>query len=337
MVSNKLLSNPKQFIKNYPDMTNCVNDLLNPKLSWQFKFDSNGIPFVRYDQSGHFYYNPVTISQYAIGNIQYFYRTGNKVYRSKFVNCAKWLVKNAVKFNDESSGWTYYNNLENCVRMPWFSSMAQGEAISVLCYAYYLEKDTAYLETARRALELLKIPVENGGVLSKDKIGYWFEEFPQIPPSHVLNGHLFTLFGVFSFFSTEKTDDTANFLRTCLASSLKRLHFYDNGYWTIYDLKGKIPVPMSYHLLHVRQMYFLSMLTNIEYFKELTIKWDSYAKRPSCFYRSQFSKLFLMGCDSFKSRKFYLRQRIEALRYMVQIFGVCDYNIMRCIFFFYVR
>jgi hypothetical protein len=198
--------------------------------------------------------------------------------------------------------------------MPWFSAMAQGEAISVLCCAYNLEKNESYLNMARKAFEVLKTPIEDGGVLFTDESGYWLEEYPQRPPSHVLNGHLYTLFGVYSYLSVDKNDDATNFFNSCLISSAKRLHLYDNGYWTIYDLKEKLPVTLNYHMLHVKQLYFLSMLTNISYFEEMARKWYFYEKRPYCLYRSQLRRLFLMGVKSLESRKLYIHKRTRALR-----------------------
>lgn len=53
--------------------------------------------------------------------------------------------------------------------------MSQGHAVSLLSRVYYRTGDAAYLKAAKRALYLLDVPSEEGGVRARwmDKYIWW--------------------------------------------------------------------------------------------------------------------------------------------------------------------
>ena len=68
-------------------------------------------------------------------------------------------------------GWAYYN-----VTPPWYSSMAQAEALPILIEAYNLTGSQNYLDTANGILNSFFLDVKDGGVTYKtNDSGWWYE------------------------------------------------------------------------------------------------------------------------------------------------------------------
>jgi heparosan-N-sulfate-glucuronate 5-epimerase len=76
--------------------------------------------------------------------------------------------------------------------------MAQGQGISLLVRAYLETGRQEYLETAICAARALHHSITEGGVTWKlDPQTYFYEEIPTNPPTSILNGHFFALWGLF--------------------------------------------------------------------------------------------------------------------------------------------
>ena len=82
------------------------------------------------------------------------------------------------------------------LRPGWVSGLAQGFAGQVFLAAFVEHGDTRYLEAAVQAGNLLRVPINDGGVLVELSSGdIWFEEYAQAgqEPPLILNGHLLAL------------------------------------------------------------------------------------------------------------------------------------------------
>jgi peptidoglycan/xylan/chitin deacetylase (PgdA/CDA1 family) len=123
--------------------------------------------------------------------------------------------------------------------------------------------DDRYAEAALRALEPLRVPTSKGGVLALLGGGPFFEEYPTDPPSFVLNGAIYAMWGVYDVSIGLDADragrDWSDSLDV-LASNIER---WDCGYWSIYDLFPH-PVPniasSAYHLLHITQLRAMQLI-----------------------------------------------------------------------------
>ena len=83
------------------------------------------------------------------------------------------------------------------LRPPWVSAMAQGEGASLLVRLYMATRDERYSEGARRALAAGRVPSRSGGASALLNGESFPEEYPTEPPSFVLNGAIFALWGSF--------------------------------------------------------------------------------------------------------------------------------------------
>ena len=98
------------------------------------------------------------------------------------------------------------------IQPGWYSAMAQGQAISLLCRLYNTTMKRSYLNAASNALKLFQVDVKLGGISTKflnDESVVWFEEYPTKPASlYVLNGFIYSIFRhrrLFAFLSRSNT------------------------------------------------------------------------------------------------------------------------------------
>jgi hypothetical protein len=156
----------------------------------------------------------------------------------------------------------------------WSSALAQGQAGSVFVRAHLAGGDERYAELALRAVEPF---LAEGSQLVKD--GAILEEAPSDPPSHVLNGWMSALWGLWDV--QLALDDIR--ARERFGASLERLRAllpsYDTGWWTLYSL---YPHPLKdlakpiYHRFHVTQLEVYERLTGLEDIAATRARWAAY-------------------------------------------------------------
>ncbi|MEY8000684.1 D-glucuronyl C5-epimerase family protein [Clostridium sp. Mt-5] len=256
-----------------------------------FKFDKNGIPMVKYDEK--FYYNAVTICQYAL-HLYDKYMDGQDN-KDKFLNIADFLIKSIKK--DGSLRYEFKYNHYECLNEGWASSMSQGQALSVFARAYHLTEDPKYIKSGQKVLRYLLTPISEGGVMDnlgtldkrlKNKI--FFQQYINSTSTYTLNGHIFTLIGLYDWSNVRclgnmyYCNTAKRYWNKGLETLKYILPYYDMGNFTSYDLNHmvKSSVPSSsdfYHAVHIEQMNVLYDITKEEYFKNIRDMWISYVKK----------------------------------------------------------
>lgn len=235
--------------------------------------DADGIPLVDYTILGgaeSHVHNPITTAQYALGLYEEYLAAGDDAVRRAFLSQADWLVS----MQSDDGGFYYeFDVPSRSLEAPWLSAMAQGEGISVLVRAYYETGDTRYLEAAEAALGPLLLPMEDGGVQYADETGVWLEEYPTDPPSHVLNGMLFTMFGLHDLVHATGDQEAATLLEQCVDTIARNLDRYESDGWVLYELRPGSWATKTYYGLHIEQLRALAALTGDEQFEERADDW----------------------------------------------------------------
>ena len=247
-------------------------------------FDENGIPITYYGTVGR-QYNPTTVAQYAFELWELYIQTNDKQYLDEFLKQADWLVDIQVDGN-------YYVRFEApalYLKNPWVSGMYQGQAVSAVLRAYQATGDEKYLKSAESGYQVMMKPLDQGGTLDKTDAGIWFEEYPNpAAPSHVMNGHIWALFGVWDLYRVTGRQDVKNAFDAGVAQIKKDLDKYDNGYWVLYDQRPN-PEFIGAHYLdfEIDQLNILYELTGDQVFKDYAERWENYRQ----FTVSRFVKL----------------------------------------------
>jgi len=238
--------------------------------------DDSGIPIVDYGGYIGKQRNPVSISQQAFVYEQEYKRTGNNRSKQLLLNCADWLVNNAVRYNNYTI-WEYNFPWTYNMSPPWRSGMAQGQGVQALTKAYNLTGNEKYLKAAKTALNAFYIEVKDGGVTLKENDGWWYEEYADENGSNsrVLNGMIFALLGIHEYYEQTGDEDAKHLFNKGIIALKNHLSDYDTGSWTYYDALGNL-ASKKYHNIHIAQLSELYNITGDPIFKEYYDKWKSY-------------------------------------------------------------
>jgi len=257
---------------------------MNLTSSAQISVDEDGIPFVDYGKKDGFVVgvqrNPLSISTKSIEYYIRYRHCPNEQDKRHFFNCISWLETNKIT-KEGYSLWPYLFDLpEFGAKAPWYSAMAQARIMVAFERAYELSGNVQYIESARQALESLKIPVADGGVLFIDpeNDGKWYEEVAVTNPSasfsFILNGHIFVLLDLNDYFLHTGSQEAQSLLIDGVNELKDHIDEYDTGRWTYYDRLGHLAY--DYHYIHIDQMQQLFEITSDTVFKEYHDKWSSY-------------------------------------------------------------
>ena len=220
---------------------------------------------------GHFILFPVAVFQYALGCYDLFLATNKKVYLKKFMQCAEWTFGQ----QDTMGRW---DNFSHTSPQAPFGAMAQGEAASVLIRAYAETKDVKYLQSAKKAIDFMLTPLQEGGTSIYDGDDLLFAEYTHLPV--VLNGWIFAWWGLYDYVlaSGDKGVYNERLQQSC-KSIVKYLPKFKNSFWSKYDLADMITSPF-YHNLHVAQMQAMYRLTGVSTFDEYAKLWEKQLNNP---------------------------------------------------------
>ncbi len=238
-------------------------------------FDDNGVPMVGMVQ-GKLDYFSINIAQYGFKLHADCFEKQNPQKFKILMNCMKVLDKMKTEENGYAVWWHNFYEVKYKIQPPWASAMAQGELISLYLRIYQMTNDEQYLTTAIKAYEFLKVDFSQKGVRRYDKNGdLWFEEYPSEPPSFVLNGFIYTVFGLYDLYRVTRREDVKNDIDACIKTLVNNLKNFDAGYWSYYDLQKKELVRYYYQRnVHVLQMEILFRLTGLDIFRYYKDKWE---------------------------------------------------------------
>jgi len=225
-------------------------------------FDAEGVVLMRYPQIGD-QYNPIAIAQYALGAYDVYLERKYEALKGAFLAQVAWIRRSARPGPGGGAYWYHdFDNPYYPLRSPWPSAMAQGQIISVLTRAAKLEPERAAetIELARAAVIPYTVPVAQGGVLTGTESDPWYEEYPTAKPSRVLNGFIFSLWGLGDLVEAVRDRAAMRLLEAGLGALARHAADYDLGYWTRYGtgLLETRPTSPFYHRVHIAQMRIMA-------------------------------------------------------------------------------
>ena len=254
------------------------------KADYQGAYDAQGIPQLDYHGQIGLQYNPIAIAQYGLGNYNLWRRSGDADRKKKFFLIADWLCSNLEQNSHGLSVWNHRFNWEyrDTLRAPWYSGLAQGQGISVLVRAHKESGEPRYLEAAGQAFVSFQRPIREGGVAFTDESGdLWFEEYIVSPPTHILNGFIWALWGVYDYALATNDASARELFDRGVRTLLHHLDRYDLGFWSLYEQSGtRLPMVASrfYHRLHIVQLRVMHRLTGETRFAEVADRWEDYTR-----------------------------------------------------------
>jgi heparosan-N-sulfate-glucuronate 5-epimerase len=261
------------------------NDLTG-KTNWKGKIDENGIP-INTLTSGKTAYLPVLLCQKALGHWDLWLTRADQEDRRQFLKIAAWLTGS----QDAVGGWDTFGALGKPAQYR-YSAMTQGEAISVMVRAHSLTNDPAYETGCRRAMGLMRKPVQDGGVCWYEAGQVFLEEFPGPQRDTVLNGWIFALFGVYDFLLRFSDQEVQTLYEITCASLIRSVPEFDAGFWSYYSSGSKRMASPFYHELHLSQLQAIQQITREPSMRLRLEAWTRYANSKPCRCRALIIKGF---------------------------------------------
>ena len=252
------------------------------KADYDGPVDSKGIPMLDYHGSIGKQYNPIAIAQWGLGNYNLFKSSGENANKEKVISASDWLASNLEKNKFGIPVWMHKFDFEyfQTLQAPWYSGLAQGQGISLLIRAHQLTGEQKYLDSANEAFKSLTLEIKDGGVLFIDEnSNTWIEEYLVSPPTHIINGFIWALWGVYDLWIYTGNSQAKHLWDESLTTIQNHLHKYDNGFWSLYELSQlqlKMIASPFYHNLHITQLKILAKLSQIEEFDQIAERWEGY-------------------------------------------------------------
>jgi len=249
--------------------------------------DERGIPMLDYHGMIGRQYNPIAIAQWGLGNYNLLQHTGQQSCKQKMLAAADWLCSKLEPNRFGVPVWNHHFDWEyrNPLIAPWYSGLAQGQGISLLVRAHRETQDGKYLEAAAKAFESFHKQIHEGGVCFTDAHGdLWFEEYIVSPPTHILNGFIWAVWGVYDFFLATRQRQAETVFAKAVQTLRRNLDQYDLGFWSLYEQSGtRLPMIASpfYHRLHIVQLRMMASMTGERIFLSYAEKWEADARSRS--------------------------------------------------------
>lgn len=231
----------------------------------RFGYPDNELPITHVAKGMKIHFS-IEIFQYGLAAFDLFLDTNKIEYLNKFKACVDWTVKN----QDDKGRWATfpYKRYDQL-----YSSMAQGEAISLLTRAYKLWGDEKYKIAAKKSKEFMLTTIDNGGTaVIKDGKIFLYEYLHE---DQVLNGWIFSAWGLYDYAKCFNDRGAWNQWENTVDAMAEKLWMYDRKIWSSYT-DGKKWANPFYHKLHIAQLNVMYDLTGNNTFKIYADKFMKY-------------------------------------------------------------
>lgn len=197
------------------------------------------------------------------------------------------LLDNQVRGGVRDGAFEHHYDFPHtfALEAPWISAMAQGQIASLFVRLHARTAEERWADAARRALGPMSIPTPDGGASALLDGRPFPEEYPTEPPSFVLNGGIFAIWGWHDVGRGLGDDDAAAMFDEAADTLAATIHRWDTGWWSRYDLHPH-PVrnlaSLAYHELHINQLRAMTQLAPRPELSAAADRFERYAaSRPS--------------------------------------------------------
>ena len=226
----------------------------------------------------------VRVHQWGLGAYERYLAGEGEQWLRNAMDVGRYALEQQVRGGPRDGLWLNRLPYTKTFQLPagWPSAMAQGEGASLLVRLYLATGEERWADAARRAVAAMRLPSSGGGVQARLGDGPWPEEYPTDPPSYVLNGGIFALWGMYDVGEGLGDEDAGREFEQAAGVLAANLHRWDTGYWSRYDL---FPHPVMnvassfYHALHTSQLEAMQVIAPRPEFESAARRFAGYARR----------------------------------------------------------
>ncbi len=230
---------------------------------------------------GEYHYHPVEMAQKGLAMVALYRRTGDERALDYARRHADRMLAEADTIGDGlyfpyTFDWRLHLNANyELMRAPWYSGMAQGQALSLLVHLHRITGEPAYLAAAHDVFRTFLRPGSAGETVRVDTAGYyWIEEYPADQSTGTLNGFIFGIYGLYDYYQWTGDEDAFHVLVAGLTTIHDKIHLFraPSGP-SYYCLSHRAQYPV-YHQIHIVQLLNLFEITGEPYFEEMAAQFD---------------------------------------------------------------
>lgn len=172
-----------------------------------FELDADRVLIVKRPEAEGRTFHPVAYLIYVLNALNAYGLTGEEEYLRRALATGEAVLEAGVR-RDGALWFEYPFTFEfkgdpaETLTPPWRSGMAQGQALSAFSRLYALTHDEKWLRGAEEVFpSLTSGPASQKSAARVDDDGHlWFEEYLGIEPKHVVNGHIYALYGLADYY-----------------------------------------------------------------------------------------------------------------------------------------
>ena len=222
--------------------------------------DASGVRM--YLRDGRMWDHPVAQAQYGINLLESHRLTGTAEYLARAGRNAQRLIDRRVAYG---TAWFYpypfrfvLHGNQEVYDPPWYSMMAQGQALSLFCRLYHVTGEQRWRVAATATFASFLVPPVLGrpwGSFVRDGL-LWLEEYAhpkRLSGDVTYNGHNFALFGLWDYWVLTR-DKRARVLLQGALTTMRDVHGeIRNPNWrSKYCLRHRSD-SLGYHTVHMSQ------------------------------------------------------------------------------------
>ena len=209
------------------------------------------------------YDHPVGQAGYGIDNLESYVLNGDV----RFLNRAKaQAARLMLRARKVGSAWylpypfDFYLHGRQAERMaaPWYSAMAQGQAITLFVRLFEVTNDQTYRAAADGVFASFLRPKAGFSpwVVWVDSYRHlWLEEYPKQAADRTLNGHLFATFGMWDYWRLTQDERAKTLYQGALTTVANYFTTFRTAKWiSQYCLSHPTVLNDTYHLIHISEL-----------------------------------------------------------------------------------
>ncbi|HEY6800319.1 MAG TPA: cell wall-binding repeat-containing protein [Agromyces sp.] len=236
--------------------------------------DATGLRiYMRRDLPGTRADHPVAYAQYGISALIEYQRTGEQLWLDRAERHGERLIEMRVEragawWYPYTFPWTYY---QRTLRAPWWSAMAQGQALSLFVHLAEATGEDRWDDAADKTWASFTQPhssTEPWSTLVIDDHLYFEEYAGDQPPLLVLNGQIFAMFGLYDYWRHTGDPEVARYFdggATTVLDRMMPLVRVESGvsYYCVQADYCQSPLwqNQNYHGIHSWQLDTLARIT----------------------------------------------------------------------------
>lgn len=231
--------------------------------AFEYNQDDSGVAISLLPHGGtDYYYNPTDVGFRGTNLFDGFMN----VHDSLYLDYALRHRDKLIELMDDKGYLEYrieYQHFDKIYSNPWYSGIAQGQALSFFSRLAYYAQDSLSGAMAHKVYETVNPynPICEL-VVNFDKDYAWIEEYPDDPPDHTFGGFMRAIIGLYDYYHLLKNNDqTAKVLSIYLTTVEDNMYRFRNpGGVYYYDLKYKQSYTI-YQKIVVQELNFLTKIT----------------------------------------------------------------------------